>query len=209
MRVLALGGVVGPILFSLIVVFSAILRPEYSHVANFISELGATGTSHASLMNYGGFLPAGIFLAGFGFSLTRLLPRGRPTLAAALLATVFGVGVALSGLVSCDAGCPQIGGTTANFIHDKIAPISFLCLIAATGILGVHFRRLPAWRSLSLYSLLTSVLALVLLMALVNSLEARALTGLWQRSMLAVLFLWTTVVGWKVFSGAPAVPTAG
>ncbi len=209
MRVLALGGVAGPVLFSLVVFYSATLRPEYSHITNFISELGATGTSHASLMNYGGFLPGGILLAGFGLSLRWFLPRSRSTLVASVLTAVFGVGVAISGLISCDPGCPQVGGTTENFIHDKIAPVSFLCLIAATGILSVHFRSLPAWRSVSMYSGVTSLVALVLLVALIGSLETRALTGLWQRLMLAALFLWTAVIGLRAFRGAHIAPTAG
>ena len=207
MRVLALGGVVGPALFSFVVFYSATLRPECSHITNFISELGATGTSHASLMNYGGFLPSGILLAGFGLSLRRFLPRSRSTLVASFLTTVFGIGIAISGLISCDTGCPQVGGTTENFIHDKIAPVSFLCLIAATGILSVQFRSLPAWRSLSVYSGVTSLVALLLLVALVGSLETRDLTGLWQRLMLGALFLWTAFVGFRAFRGEPILPT--
>lgn len=208
MRVLALGGVVGPALFSFVVFYSATLRPEYSHITNFISELGATGTSHASLMNYAGFLAGGILLAGFGLSLMRFLPRSRSTRVASCLTTIFGVGVAISGLISCDFGCPQ-GGTTENFIHDKIAPVSFLCLIAATGILSVQFRSLPGWRSLSVYSGVTSVVALVFLVALVGSLEERALTGLWQRLMLGALFLWTAVVGFRTFRDERTAQAAG
>jgi len=206
MRFLALGGVVGPVLFSLVVVLSATLRPEYSHVTNFISELGATGTSHAPLMNYAGFVPAGLLLAGFGASLASLLPRSWAVLVACVLTTLFGLGVATSGVVSCDPGCPQTGGSTENFIHDKIAPISFLCLIGASGILGVCFRRFPEWRALSLYSALTSVVALALLVTLVGSLETRAATGLWQRLMLFALFLWTAVIGCRVFRATRAAP---
>lgn len=201
MRFLALGGFVGPVLFALVVVVAATFRPDYSHITNFISELGATDTVHASFMNYAGFVPGGVLLAGFGISLSSLLPRGRAFLVASVLTTVFGAGVALSGLVSCDVGCPATGGSIENSIHDKIAPISFLCLIVATGIVGVSIRRLPAWRPLSLYSILTSVVAFALFIALVGSLETRVLTGLWQRLMLCVLFVWTGVIGYKVFRG--------
>jgi hypothetical membrane protein len=207
MRILALGGVAGPALFSVVAVISATSRSDYSHISHFISELGATGTSHAALMNYGGFVPGGILLAGFGVSLASLLPRSRPTLVASVLTTLFGVGVALSGLISCDPGCPQAGGSSENSIHDKIAPASFLCLIAAVGTLGVHFRRIPAWRRLALYSGLTSVVALGFLVALVGSLETRTLTGLWQRLLLTALFLWTAVIGHRAFRAARALPT--
>jgi hypothetical membrane protein len=207
-RALALGGVAGPALFAVVTVLVASLRPEYSHVANFISKLGATGTSDAALMNYAGFVPAGTLLTGFGVSLGKLLPRGGPVLVASVLATVFGLGILASGLLSCDPGCPRAGGSVENFIHDKIAPVSFLSLIAAVGILGVHFRRLSEWRPVALYSLLTCIVALGFFVALVGSLETRILTGLWQRLMLGTLFLWTSVVGIRAFRATPAASVA-
>jgi len=44
LKFLALGGVIGPVLFTLIVLICASLRPEYNHITHLISELGATGT---------------------------------------------------------------------------------------------------------------------------------------------------------------------
>lgn len=199
MRILALGGVAGPILFSAVVIVSAALRVDYSHVANFISELGATGTPFAGLMNYAGFLPGGLMLAAFGVALAKALPRRRVATLAAILVTLFGAGVAVSGIASCDPGCPQTGGSVENLIHNSIAPIAFLCLIAAAGILGAIFRGNPAWRSLSIYSLISSLAGLGLLVVLASSLDTRELTGLWQRLLLAVLFLWCAVVCLRVF----------
>jgi hypothetical protein len=43
--------------------------------------------------------------------------------------------------------------------------------------------------------------------ALANSLESRALTGLWQRLMLISLFLWCAVIGLEAYRG-PASPRA-
>lgn len=199
MRLLALGGIAGPILFSAVVIVSAALRARYSHTADFISELGAAGTPYASLMNDAGFLPSGLMLAAFGVALARALPRRRASLLAAMLVTLFGAGVAASGIASCDPGCPLTGGSVENLVHNRIAPVAFLCLIAGAGILGILFRGSPAWRSLSLYSLVSSLVALCLLIALASSFDTRELTGLWQRLLLAVLFLWCAVVGLRAF----------
>jgi hypothetical membrane protein len=199
MRMLSLGGALGPLVFAAAVLIAAALRPDYSHVTHFISELGANGTTNAALMNYAGFVPGGLMLAAFGVALAGALPRRRLTLAAAALVTLFGGGVAASGFISCDAGCPQGDGSIENAIHNAIAPIAFLCLIAATAVLGLCFRRLPGWRAFSLYSLLTSAFALGFLAALAGSLDTRELTGLWQRLLLAVLFLWCAVVGIQAF----------
>jgi len=96
-------------------------------------------------------------------------------------------------------GCPRTGGSLEQLIHDSIGPFMALCLIAAAGILGIHFRRLPPWRHLVMYSLLTSALALLFLVALVSSLETRTLTGLWQRLLLTALLLWCAVIALRAY----------
>ena len=199
MRILALGGVAGPFLFAMAVLVSAALRPGYSHLTSPISELGAVGTPYAALMNYAGFVPAGLMLASFGIALAGILPRHRLTLTAALLVALFGCGLAASGVVSCDPGCPQTGGSLEQTLHNNIAPPMVLCLIIAAGIFGIQFRRLPAWRPQSIYSLFTSVVALVFLIAVINSLESRKLTGLWQRLLFAGLFFWCAVIALRAY----------
>ena len=195
-RALALGGVAGPVLFTVAVVVSASLRPDYSHLTNFISELGASGTPHAALMNYAGFIPAGLLIAASGVALAAILPRRRLPWISAALVTLFGLGLAASGAVSCDPGCPRSGGSLESRIHDIIAPVTFLSLIVGAGAFGIYARRDVMWRPLSVYSLLTSAWALCLLIGLAASLETRTLTGLWQRLLLAVLFLWCAFAGW-------------
>jgi hypothetical protein len=199
MRILALGGIAGPAVFAVVTLVSAALRPNYSHVTSVISELGADGTPYAALMNYAGFVPAGLMLAAFGVALTRLLPRHRLTTAAAVLVVLFGCALAAAGVVSCDPGCPLTGGSFEQLVHDGTGPLMALCLIVAAGVLGIHFRRLPAWRALSIYSLLTSALALMLLFALMSSRATGTLTGLWQRLLLSTLFLWCAVIALRAY----------
>jgi hypothetical protein len=199
MRVLSLGGVVGPVLFSLITVVSAALRPDYSHATSFISELGATGTPYAHIMNYLGFVPAGLLLAAFGISLMRLTSRHVLAVAGSALVVLFGLGVAASGIISCDAGCPVSGGSLEDALHNLIGPFSFIALSCGVGLLGVAFRRLAYFRPFSLYSFVTSVLGLLFIVAILGSLEAKTLTGLWQRLFLATLFLWCAVIGMRAF----------
>jgi len=198
MRIATIGGVVGPVIFSIVTVIAAFGRPNYDHTRNFISELGATGAENAAFMNYTGFLLGGILVASLGIALLSILPKDRLTLVASVFVTVFGLGVAISGIISCDLGCPQGTGTTANIIHNTIAPVSFLCLIIATICFGVRWRRDEDLRKLSAFSFATGVIALGLLGALASSLETRELTGLWQRLLLSTLFIWCIIVGFRV-----------
>lgn len=189
-----LGGVLGPVLFSTVVIVAASYRPGYSHIRQFISELGATGSENAALMNYAGFLLGGLLIASFGVSLLGKLPNNRTTRIASVLVSLFGLGVAASGLVSCDIGCPQGSGTTENLVHNAIGPIAFLSLIAATLVLGIYWWYEHNGRVLASYSVCTGVASLLSLALLVASLEAREMTGLWQRILLGLLFCWCIVV---------------
>ena len=63
--------------------------------------LRADGTSHAALMNYAGFVPAGLMLAAFGIALAATLPRDQFRIVASILVTLFGAGVAADGIISC------------------------------------------------------------------------------------------------------------
>lgn len=198
-RILALGGVAGPILFAVITTVAAALRPGYSHITSFISELGAPGTPHAALMNYLGFVPTGLFLTTFGIALVRVTSQHVLAVVGAVLVGVFGVGVTVSGVVSCDPGCPVPGGSLTNLAHNAIGPLSFIALACGIGLLGYGFRRLPSFRPVSGYAVVTSLLGLLLVVALIGSVEARELTGLWQRLFLATQFLWCASIGIRVF----------
>ena len=199
MRILALGGATGPALFTVVMLVCASLRPEYSHVTQFMSELGATGTPNASLMNFGAFVPGGLLLAAFGLSMGALVPRHLLSILASALLTLFGVGVVAAGFFSCDPGCPQAGGSLHNLIHDRIGPLSYSSAIVGVGLLAVHFRRLGEWQSLWIYSAASSVVAFCALLLLASSLESRDFTGLWQRLLLATLYSWCAVAGVRAF----------
>jgi hypothetical membrane protein len=202
MRVLAAGGLVGPVILALITILCAAQQPHYSHIHNLISELGVAGTPWAILMNYGGFVPAGLLLVGFGVSLRDGVPRGRTSNVGTLLILFFGFGIALSGLFSCDVGCPQFGGSLENLIHDRLAPVTFASGGIGVILLGWRFRGIPSLRRLWVYSVASGILGLSFLVAVASSLESRELTGLWQRLLLAVLFIWCAVVGYWFARGS-------
>jgi hypothetical protein len=110
-------------------------------------------------------------------------------IAGSALVVLFGLGVAASGILSCDPDCPVPGGSLEKTLHNAIGPASFIALICGVGLLGYEFRRLPYFWPFSLYSFVTSVLSLLFIFAVVGSMEARTLTSLWQRLLLTTLFL--------------------
>jgi hypothetical membrane protein len=198
---LALGGVAGPILFTVIMLLCASLRSDYSHIHHFISELGATGTLNAELMNWAGFIPAGAMIVLFGVSLTQLLPKGILTRTGSVLILLFGIGMVVVGFFSCDPGCPR-EGSMENNLHDQISGPAFMCGILGILILGISFRRLHFWREFWLYSVVSALISVGFLLGLISSLEAYSYTGLWQRLLLLTIFLWIVMVGLKLFKSS-------
>lgn len=199
MRFLCLGGVAGPALFTSVVIICGALRPHYSHATQFISELGARGTSHAELMNFAGFVPTGFLLAGFGVSLANIRPRRRGSVLAAVCVAFFGIGISFAGIYSCDPGCPHLGASADAKLHDRVTSLAFTFGIAGAALMGYYFRKVIEWRVLWPYTAISSAAACGFLIASGVSVDSRVLTGLWQRLFLGTLFLWCMVVSLRIF----------
>jgi hypothetical membrane protein len=198
LNILSLGGIIGPVLFISAILVCASLRPNYSHVSQFISELGATGTPNAGLMNYLGFIPSGLMIASFGIALLMLIPKSITSRIGSVLVTLFGIGMAVVGFFSCDIGCPR-EGSFENMIHDQISGPIFLSVIIGILLLGISFRNYTLLRNLWLYSVVTGLISFGFMAGLINSIESNHLIGLWQRMLLGTIFLWCVIVSLKIF----------
>ncbi|MCM8568587.1 DUF998 domain-containing protein [Gramella jeungdoensis] len=197
-RFLSLGGVIGSILFTSITIICASLQADYDHLDNFISELGATGASTELIMNYLGFIPSGICFSLFALSLLIAVSKGWVSRTGSVLFMVFGIGMSLAGIFSCDAGCPPVGSMESG-IHDGVSAIAFMSAILGIILLGFSFKKIKGLHSIWLYSLITGLVALILMLVMISTFESKHLTGLWQRLFLFSVFLWTIIAGLKIY----------
>ncbi|MDX1476241.1 MAG: DUF998 domain-containing protein [Saprospiraceae bacterium] len=197
MKYLALGGVAGPIVFAIAVIVCAGLREGYSHSTEFISHLGATGTDHAGLFNLIGFGLGGILITLFAVSLFGLLPRGFTTRAGSMLILLFGLGMILVGIYSCEPGC-QNQGSVEGTIHDNISVLMFNGVILGIALQGLAMRRRGGWQQFRIYTFATVIALVALLIVMIHSVGTSELTGLWQRLFLFTLFAWIAAMGWRL-----------
>ena len=203
LKFLALGGVAGPILFSMTTIICASLRPGYNHLHNFISELGATNTTNELIMSFGGFILSGLLFCCFAISLLGHVPKRLiPRLAAALL-LIFGIGMMLAGIFACDPGCPEVGSIEST-IHDRVSGITFFSVIIGMSLLGISFRKSVNFSRIWLYTLVSGVLAAVLLFVMISSFESRTFTGLWQRLLLLTIFQWSILTSLHILRNPTA-----
>lgn len=205
-RILALGGVTAPLLFAAVVVVAGRIRPGYSHRAQFISELGATGTPMAGLMNYVGFIPTGVMLLAFAASTRRLAPGDVRASAGTLLLCLFAGAVGVAGVVRCDVGCPVATGSWPNLLHGLGSAVAFSCAIVALELFGRALRDRAGWERWGRYSAIAARVALLTALPLTLSLISREWTGLWQRLLLASLFIWFFATGWRLFRRSRSGP---
>jgi hypothetical membrane protein len=203
-RWLALGGLVGPIVFTLTYTVAALLRPGYSPVDQAISDLGVG--EYAWALN-GSLVLLGLLLVGFAVGFYRTIrppsSAGLRLASAVLLASV-GIGYAVAGIfdetdpLHWQLGAPLVyGGATFGFL-----PAGFL------------LRRDPAWRSWGSASLAFSVatLLLVVLTFYVFSLYTFVegdpspegpLGGLMERLLFTEILAWYAALGWRLWYGSP------
>lgn len=189
-----MGGISGPILFVTMVILCGWLRPDYSHLNQYISELGETEGSLSLLMNILGFIPSGLMFIAFSFSLFSYFPKSFSSLMGSLLMAAFGVGMVTAGVYSCDPGCSTANLSYEGMMHGQAAKIGFLSGIASILVWSLVFRRLDFWKSFWRYSLVLGCAAFVFLMMTYYSAELRLWTGVWQRLCLGLIFVWCLVV---------------
>tara|TARA_R110002049_G_scaffold240425_1_gene414029 strand:+ start:306333 stop:306968 length:636 start_codon:yes stop_codon:yes gene_type:complete len=203
-RYLGLGGIVGPVLFSASVVITAGVRTDYSHITHFISELGATGTPTEEWMNFVGFVPSGILIVLFAIALLTFSKKKPMAVIGSVFMMLFGAGMAIAGLFSCDQGCIP-NGSLESLIHDRVSAVTFISAIAGILLSGFSFNKLSFFRKFWGFSLFTGLVSIVLLAIMINSFESRNLTGLWQRLLLLFLFLWTSRIGIHIFKNTEQI----
>jgi hypothetical membrane protein len=195
MRFLLLAGAIGPALFVTAVLIGASLRPDYDHTMQVMSALGATDSPNAILMNGLGFLPAGISIVVFGFSLFYFAPRSVLAFLGGFLVVIFGSGVFAAGVYSCDPGCVGAGTSHEAYLHIVASAVAFSSGILSCFVWGGAFRARPEWRSLSYFSFAAGLVSAGLLSAFNSASGTEAYPGIWQRLFIASLFGWCAIVG--------------
>ena len=151
------------VVYMLMLFGGAALKPGYSHIGQYISELNAIGTARASLVGWLGFVPFGL-LSGLLLVMTssKAPVRGVSRLGYWLLLAepVAYVGAALA---PCDPGCPAQGSLSQS-VHNGLGALTYLAttlglmLLATTPKLGAGRRAMWVVLALVWFGLFATML---------------------------------------------------
>jgi hypothetical protein len=208
-RLLAFGGVLGPLVFLGAVIVTAAGRPEYHHATQAISELGEVGARNATLMNYGGFLLYGLLIVGLAVGLHQGIRRGSGDWLGPLLFLIYGVAYMGVAFAPCNPGCTGATQTINEQVHFLLSRIIVLTSVATPLVLFPRLAKDPAWASLS-----PLVVVLPLIGYLLFLLPVPGLTSGWQQRVFVACTLgWVLALGIRLArvtgkgrSGSPAAP---
>jgi hypothetical protein len=169
-------------------VAGACAAPGYSHVSQFISELGARGAPHATLVAAAGFAPIGaLVLAFLGLASEAFPPSSRKTAGLLGLAAV-GAAYLVSALFPCDPGCPSEGSFSQS-VHNLFGLLEYLGAIAGLLLLSTALRGAACWRPLAASAAVCATLAALGFLGLLLP-GLGPFRGAGQRLAEAAIFLW-------------------
>ena len=182
-----------PLLWASAIIFCGSLRPEYSHFAQYISELGERGSSTELVMLYVGFVPTGLMHIAFSAFLCAAFRGHRLAMIAATLLAINGIARIGAGVFPCEPGCAGPELLRSQQLHRLSAGIGFFALIGTSVVWGIVCTRHRSLRGLSLFSFGCSTAGLVFLLLMMWSAELRGGTGLFERISSGALSLWVFV----------------
>lgn len=187
-------GLLGPLLFFITAFFVAAISPDYNAQTQMISELGASGSSHAWLFNYFGFLPNGIFITAFGVYFYAQLKQHMFKPLPAILIIIHGLGMLLATWFSCDLSCTPVEPSAKQIAHNILGAIKFPALHLSLLIFAIQLFKRGNNKLWAYASLFTFMLSAVLMVLFASSVETREYTGIYQRFFIGTLYLWLALI---------------
>ena len=197
LKVLALCGILAPILYLAALVVGSILDPSYSQVGKTVSELIESGAPNRDLLN-AIFIIYNILLIPFGVGLYFKLRKASTTTLVAIALIVNAVlGVAWTLFFPLDIGgkSTSLTGTLHLVVGALVVPLIFAIELG----FWRSARKDVKWRRYGKFSLVIFVITLVfgvMTVAFVNS-DYR---GLLERITTGSFLLWVEVLAFKLYS---------
>lgn len=199
--ILALAGIVGPVVLIVTDLIAAISQPGYDFMRNSISSLAWAPLGWVQSI---GFLAIGllveIFSAGLFFSIRGA--RGfRPGIA---LLVCFGFGLLLLGAFREDlAGSPH---TTQGIIHAATAATVFCIFPIASLLIALSLRRDPYWKKLYLHTVIMTSLTVAFVIGHLFLSAHHGYLGLDERLLVANILIWVEIMAIRLLRLSLSAP---
>ena len=174
--------------------------PDYSHIAQFISELGATGSPYGAYVNYLGFIPTELFILGFVFISYSVLPRTKSNTIGLIFIGIYGITLGIAAFFPCDFECKPDVPTISHNIHMASAFPGYLCGIIAIFCISSGSM---SWSKSKAFKFTGYVAAILALFAFLNLDPSSKIVGLNQRILELIMYSWLIFLGYSLSKYLP------
>jgi len=186
---------VGALFVLLLCLLGALGYPGYSHVAQFMSELGARGAPNEMWVRFLGFLPAGLLLCFFAWLARGALPgSGLATLGFIGIGT-FAAGYVVAAFFPCDPGCRPTIASFSQIIHTAAGLAGYLMAPIGMLALAIAARRWPDASRLSAAGFLSAAVSAI---GLATLSPESPYVGLSQRLIEASVLSWVLLCAFYI-----------
>ena len=160
-QLLAICGMLSPIVYTVMWILGGLLRPEYSHIRDDISSLFAVGAPHKGLMQ-SFIIASSILLFFFYVGLHGEINNGGGSMVGpGLFVTSSVLGILVALFFPLDAGGEIT--TLRGKMHLILVIGSGLLTIAGMVALWVRLRLVEGWSAFATYSLISAIVSLILI----------------------------------------------
>lgn len=215
-RIFLLCGVFAPLVYVLTVLLGGILRSNYSHISQFVSELIAAGAPNKNILDPL-FALYNILTIAFGIGLVQFIrgtneQKGRITgFIGAFILMLEGV----FGFVTVFFPQDPVGAllTSTGTMHIVLAGLSSLTTMLSMLFIGLWFRHQSGWGKTALYSFVSLGIVLVFGgLAAYTGANRSPILGIMERITIGGFLQWLFFVGLQLYSaqamiGAPTQNT--
>ncbi len=181
--------------FTSVLIWGGITYENYNHASQFISELGATGAPHGSLINYLGFIPAEILILVFVYLSFSVPPTSAKNKTGLILIAVYAISLCAAAVFPCDFGCRPETPTLSHMIHISSAIPAYLSGITAIFLISSGSEN---WCGSNTLKIAGYILGLIAVLAFFNLDEASDLVGAFQRLLEASIYIWLIMLGYNL-----------
>ncbi len=184
---------IGPVVFISAIVVSGLLQPSYSHISQFISELGAENAPNQLYMNYFGIIPFGLSICLFSVA-GIFYSKPKVQKLAFIILSLTGILFVIAGIFNCDEGCAFEDMSQKSIIHNMSAFSAFLLSILVQLLVGILVFTKRRTR-LTTYSFLAGIIGIILFYLISKAGIYSEFRGLFQRFFLTNFLVWLIVSG--------------
>lgn len=196
-KILALSGIIGPLLFVLNIFVIGFFHPNYNHITQYMSELGAINAPYAIIIN-SGFVFGGLLIIFFSYIIFLEFNQKQTifSIIGSILIFISGLSFLLIGFFPCDPNCVNV--STIGIIHAYLSDSAELSLIISPIFLIKKFKEIKIWNSVFLYSILSIIFGIIFFIVYKSNIYLNHV-GLFQRISFGIPLIWLIIIGIKSF----------